>query len=45
MAPWEWVVLAGLLLLAGVVLYLRLTGRPVPTVPDWVDQPPYYPTR
>lgn len=45
MAWWEWLAL-GLLIAAGVaVLMLRVTGRPGPVVPRWVDMPPYFPTR
>ncbi len=45
MAVWEWLVLTVLLLLAGVVVYLQVTGRPTPTVPDWVDAPPFFRAR
>jgi hypothetical protein len=45
MAPWEWIVLTGLLLLVLTQLFARLTGRPGFSVPDWLDVPPYFPGR
>lgn len=45
MAPWEWVVLAGLLLFILLQLFSRLSGRAGFSTPDWVDAPPYFPRR
>lgn len=45
MARGEWLVLLFLLGFALVQIFLRVTGRPGSTIPDWVDAPPYFPSR
>jgi hypothetical protein len=45
MALWEWLVLLFLLGFGMVQLFLRLSGRPGSTIPNWVDAPPYFPAR